>query len=231
MSAMRAHGQWPLVRAAVGGVAASVAGYLVAFLWVGGGFAGAVRGVPVRVRSFATASTVPDPTLLELVGAVPRTTLAAWVHANAHLVRVVEWSYPTTGATVPNLLLAGEPGRLLLFAVPPALLGLAGAILARGTTPGTYDELPLVRLALPAGAVRGTAVWVGYLPAAVLAAFVASAPTSNPSLAPFAPGLVGTVVLMGFVYPLVFGGLGGWLATRVVAARAPGEPDRSRPAG
>jgi hypothetical protein len=48
----------------------------------------------------------------------------------------------------------------------------------------------------------------------VLGAFLFSAPTNHAALAPFAPSLVGAVVLAGIVYPLVFGGLGGWLEVR-----------------
>lgn len=217
---MRNRGQRPLARAAATGGVTYLAGALLASLWVGAQPAGSLTDVPVRVREFAPVSTLTDPTLAGLVGEVSRPTLAAWVYANAHLVRVVEWSYPTTGAVVPNLVLTGSPGRLVLLAVPPAVLASAGGFLARNETPGTVDDLPLLRLSLPAGAVRGMAVWVGYLPAAVIAAFATSAPTSHPSLAPFAPGLVGAVVLMGVAYPLAFGGLGGWLATRLRSARA-----------
>lgn len=202
-------------RAATLGVAAYLAGFLFTQTWLGRTAAGVVNDVPVSVRAGAPGlSPTVEPTLLSLVGGdVPVTTWAGWLWSNAHLVRVVEWSYPTSTVAVPNLLVAGDPRWLGLFAVPPLLLAVAGALAARREQAGTVAELPVLRLTLPAGAVRGMGLWVGYLPAAVLGAFLFSTPTSHAALAPLAPGLVGSVVIAGLLYPLAFGGLGGWLGT------------------
>lgn len=210
-------GRFQIGRAAALGAAAFLVGYLTTYAWLGGRVAGLAAEVPVRVRAAAPGlGTVAERTLASLVGTdVPATTLAGWLWLNAHFVGVVEWSYPTSTVAVPNLLFAGDASWLVLFTVPPVLLAVAGALAAHGESAGTVAELPVLRLTLPAGAVRGMGVWVGYLPATVLGAFLFSAPTSHASLAPFAPSLVGAVVIAGFAYPLAFGGLGGWLGTRL----------------
>lgn len=203
-------------RAAGLGAAAFLVGYLTTYAWLGGRGAGLAADVTVRVRAGAPGpGTVAERTLASLVGPdVPVTTWAGWLWSNAHFVRVVEWSYPTSTVAVPNLLFAGDASWVALFAVPPVLLAVASALAAHGESAGTVAELPVLRLTLPAGAVRGMGVWVGYLPATVLGAFLFSTPTSDASLAPFAPSLVGAFVVAGVLYPLVFGGLGGWLGVR-----------------
>lgn len=221
-------------RAAALGIAASLAGYLVTFVWLGRTAAGLAADVSISVRAGAPGlSPVVDRTLASLVGTeVAPWIWTGWLWSNAHFVRVVEWSYPTSTVAVPNLLVAGDATWLALFAVPPLLLAVAGGIAARHETAGTVAELPVLRLRLPAGAVRGMGVWVGYLPAAVLGAFLVSTPTTHAALAPLAPGLASTFVLAGLLYPLAFGGLGGWLGTRLRARSDPasaGEPNpRSR---
>lgn len=209
--------------AAALGVAAYLAGYLVTYAWLGRTAAGLTADVPVSVRAGAPGlSPVVERTLASLVGTeMAPSTWAGWLWSNAHFVRVVEWSYPTSTVAVPNLLIAGEATWLALFAVPPLLLAVGGALAARREQAGTVAELPVLRLTLPAGAVRGMGLWVGYLPAAVLGAFLFSTPTAHAALAPLAPGLVSTFIIAGLLYPLAFGGLGGWLGTRLRAERSP----------
>lgn len=202
-------------QAAALGVAAYLAGYFVTFSWLGRTAGGLAADVSVSVRAGAPGlNPVVERTLASLVGAeIAPSTWAGWLWSNAHFVRVVEWSYPTSTVGVPNLLVAGDASWLALFAVPPLFLAVAGALAARRESAGTVAELPVIRLTLPAGAVRGMGLWVGYLPSVVLASFRFSMPTAHAALAPLAPGLVGTVVVAGFLYPLGFGGLGGWLGT------------------
>lgn len=219
-------------RAAALGVVAYLAGYLLAYGWLGRTAAGLAADVSVSVRAGAPGlSPVVERTLASLVGTeIAPWTWAGWLWSNAHFVRVVEWSYPTSTVAVPNLLVAGDATWLVLFGVPPLLLAVAGANAARREPAGTVDELPVLRLRLPAGAVRGMGVWVGYLPATVLGAFLFSTPTAHAALAPLAPGLVTTFVLAGLLYPLVFGGLGGWLGTRLRARADRASADEPSPA-
>lgn len=60
---------------------------------------------------------------------------------------------------------------------------------------------------------------VGYLPLAVLGAviFAISEPMGYRGIS---PSLLWSILLMGIGYPLLFGGLGGWLATKDFFARA-----------
>lgn len=169
----------------------------------------------VRVRADAPDRTASEAILATFVGTdVARSTWAGWLWSNAHFVRVVEWSYPTSTVTVRNLLFAGDSSWLVLFAVPPVFLIVAGALAARRAPVGTVAELPAFRIKLPAAAVRGMGVWVGYLPLTVLGTFLFSVPTDHATLAPFAPSLVGAIVIAGFAYPVIFGGIGGWLGAQ-----------------
>lgn len=219
-------------RAAALGAAAYLAGYLVTYLWLGDRVAVLAAEVPVRVRAAAPGlGTVVERTLASLLGTdVPATTWAGWLWSNAHFVGVAEWSYPTSTVPVPNLLFASDASWLVIFAVPPVLLAAAGALSAHSESAGTVAELPALRLKLHAGAVRGMGIWVGYLPAAVLGAFLFSAPTSHAALAPFAPSLAGSFVIAGLLYPLAFGSLGGWLGTRLRSRANRSAADESRPA-
>lgn len=219
-------------RAATLGAAAYLAGYLVTYVWLGDRVPGLAAEVPVRVRAAAPGlGTVAERTLASLVGTdVPATTWAGWLWSNAHFVGIVEWSYPTSTVAVPNLLFAGDASWLVLFAVPPVFLVVAGALSAQGESAGTVAQLPVVRLTLPAGAVRGMGIWVGYLPAAILGGFLFSAPTSHAALAPFAPSLAGSFVITGLLYSLAFGSLGGWLGTRLRGRANRSAADESSPA-
>lgn len=222
--------RYVVARAAAWGVAAYLAGYLLTYGWLGGRAASIATEVPVRIRMGGPGSSVSQPTLSTVVGGgLEPSAWAGWLFYNAHLVAVVEWSYPLSDVAVPNLLLARGGTLLVLFALPPVVLALAGALAARTVRPDTVAEFPVLRVKLPAGVVRGMGVTPGYLPLAVVGAFLFSVPTANESLAPFAPGLLASALVMGMLYPLVFGGLGGWLGARVFGsagrtAAAGGEP-------
>lgn len=204
-------------RTAALGTAAYLVGVLLTYAWLGRTASALAADVTVEVRAAAPGrGAVAEQPLSSLVGPeVDPATWAGWLWSNAHFVGVVEWSYPTSTVGVPNLVFVGDATWLVLFAAPPLLLAAAGALAAHGESAGTVAELPVLRLTLPAGAVRGMGVWVGYLPASVLGAFLFSTPTSHASLAPFAPSLVGAFVIAGGLYPLAFGGLGGWLGSRL----------------
>lgn len=210
----------PVVRGAAVGVAAYLLGYLVTYAWLGGRVSSIATDVTATV-SYRTAETsfTNEPllsSLLERFGGVSSTTWAGWLFYNAHGVPFsVRVPGRGTSGSVPNLLLAADDGLLpLLFVVPPLLLVAAGAVLAR-------DASAVPAGSLPAGAGRGATVVAGYLPLSVAGALVFTVPGFNPmNYGNLAPHLLGSVLVMGGLYPLVFGGLGGWVVTRVRAARS-----------
>jgi hypothetical protein len=135
-------------------------GDVTTYAWLGERVASLAAGVTVGVRAAAPGrSAVAERPLTSLVGTdVDLTTWAGWLRSNAHFVGVVEWSYPTSPVAVPNLLFAGDASWLIRFAVPPTFLAVAGALAARDESAGTVTELPLLRLKLPACAVRGMGI-------------------------------------------------------------------------
>lgn len=218
--------QFPIARAALSGATAYLCGYLLTYIWLGSEAAGLVTGVTVRVRPGGPGGMTTEPSLASLTGSpLDPVTWAGWLWANAHFVPIVEWSYPASDVTVPNLVLAGNPSWLGLVLLPPVLLMAAGGIAARRSQHGHVATLPVLRVQLPAGLVRGMAVWIGYLPATVFAAFLFSSPTTNDALSPFAPSLVGAFALAGMAYPIVFGGLGGWWGAWLRAVLSPNARD------
>lgn len=182
----------PLVAAAVAGALAWVLGYVFAYLLVGGD----VResGLNRFVEAFEG-----DPATYELVG---------WVFYNAHLVDVVYEGFG--GRFLPASYIGGEDGFTpLLYAIPPLLLLAAG--LAVGRYQGATD--------VNDGAIAGALVLPGYLvlsiAGAVLFEVSAAGTTGRPDLLP-------AVFLAGFVYPAVFGAIGGVVAA--FTARESDEP-------
>lgn len=210
-------GRYVVARAAAWGVAAYLAGYLLTYGWLGGRAASIATEVPVQMGE--PGSSVGEPSLATLVGeGLEPSAWAGWLFYNAHFVGVVEMAYPLSDVAVPNILLARGGTLLALFALPPVVLALAGSLAARNVRPDTVAEFPVLRVTLPAGVVRGMGVTPGYLPLAVVGAVLFSVATANESLAPLAPGLLASALVMGLLYPLVFGGLGGWVGARVAGS-------------
>lgn len=108
----------------------------------------------------------------------------------------------TNGLASMNFLklLTAEYGTLeLLWAVPPVLLAAAGKTFAEtraGQSLGP-DEMD--------GAKAGALVAGGYAVLAVAGTFVVTEGET-------APDLVETVLYMGVIYPMVFGGIGGYVS-------------------
>lgn len=195
----------PLTWAATLGVGAYVTGFLATYAWLGGQVGTMANEVTAHVE-FSTAETtvVSDPTLAALVGdgGPSATTWAGWLFHSAHFVPLdVTNSVARFGtASVPNLVLAAEGSLVtLLLLLPPVLLAVAGGLASWGR-PGSM-----------AGARRGATVAAGYLPLAVAGALVFVAEPTLWRRGAVGPDLLASVLLMGLVYPVVFGGLGGWL--------------------
>jgi len=57
---------------------------------------------------------------------------------------------------------------------------------------------------------------VGYLPCVVVGAVLFSATTIDARVEMLAPDLFMSLLVAGLLYPMVFGGLGEWLATKAL---------------
>ena len=180
-------GSLPLASGAVGGVAAWLFGYLLAYVWQSAAVAETLRGVGFLSR---------------LLGgeAIPTWKGVAWLFLNAHFVATMA---PTiTGATQTVNLVTGEDAPTLLLALPPLVLAVGGLAVAFGRTRG--DRL--------AGAKAGATLALGYLPLSLAAAFVTTHRLGDTDAA-IAPDPVTAILLAGVLYPVVFGAVGGVAAS------------------
>ena len=180
------------VRGAAGGVTAYLLGYVLVYAWQAPAVEESLRGINF---------------VAELLGGetVPAWKAVGWLYYNAH---VVATRVPALGGgdRSVNFIAQSEGGSLVvLYALVPLLLVLAGAAVAR------YEDADRVGSAAAAGA----AVIVGYLPLAVVGAF-AFAHAFGGDLR-IAPDPVTAVALAGVVYPAFFGAVGGalwsWLSS------------------
>ncbi len=130
---------------------------------------------------------------------IPAWQGVGWLFYNAHFVATEIPSLVGGGRSL-NFIAEADGGALaLLYIVPPLFLlaaGLAVGWLAGATTP--VD-----------GVKSGSFVLAGYLPLAVIGAFVFRYAVGDGSVA---PDLISAVLLAGIVYPAVFGGAGGAVA-------------------
>ena len=185
-----------VVRGAAGGAVAFLLGYGLTYAWTAPAVEDALRGV----------NAVAD-----LLGgaAAPTWKAVGWLFYNAH---VVSTRVPAVGGgdrLVNFIGQAGDGSYVLLYALAPVLLALAGAAVAR------YDNADRTGTAAAAGA----AVVVGYLPLAVVVALLVGHGFGGDVRV--APDLVTAVAVAGVVYPAFFGALGGagwrWLASALEA--------------
>jgi hypothetical protein len=180
-----------IVRGAAAGAVAYLLGYLVTYAWQAPAVDESLEGINF---------------VAELLGGqtVPTWKAVGWLYYNAH---VVATRVPALGGgdRLVNFIDAADDGSLvLLYVLVPVVLILAGAAVAR------YGNADRPGSAAAAGAV----VIVGYLPLAVVGAFVVG--HSFGEGIRIAPDLVTAVALAGVVYPAFFGALGGagwsWLS-------------------
>jgi len=175
--------------AALGGVLAYLVSYALTYAVTGQQIS---NSLAARILEIATG----DPGTWKLVG---------WVFYNAHFVTS---EIPGLfGSTAVNLVGRGDTFSAALFVLPPVALALAGALVAALGR----SETPM------AGAVGGASVILGYLPLAVVGAFVFTVDVGD---ATAGPTLVTAVLLAGLVYPLVFGAFGGALGALATPGRA-----------
>ena len=172
---------------AAAGAAAYVLGYLFAYLTQRSAVESQLEGFNFFADLFGG-----DP--------IPTWKAIGWVFYNGHFV---DTQIPSLvgGSQLTNLISQADGGSLtLLFVVPPVLLTLAG--LAAGRIAGATEPVD--------GAKAGASVLVGYLPLAVIGAFLFRYSVGDGAVA---PDLVTAVLLAGAVYPAAFGAVGGAGAT------------------
>ena len=116
---------------------------------------------------------------------------------NAHLV---DLSIGYLSVDALGALAGQEPLLAVVWAFPPVALLVAGALLGRGTSDG---------------ASVGARLTLGYMPVAVAGLFAFSVEVRQGlRVTTASPDLVTGIVFAGLLYPLVFGAVGGWLASR-----------------
>jgi len=183
----RTSGAGGIVGGAAAGGAAYVLGYLFAYVTQGSAIEDQLAGFNVFAELFGG-----DP--------IPTWQAVGWVFYNGHFV---DTRVPSLigGSQVTNLISQADGGSLtLLFVVPPVLLTVAGLVASR-----------VAGAAEPAdGAKTGAFVLVGYLPLAVIGAFLFRYSVGDGTVA---PDLVTAALLAGAVYPAAFGAVGGAGAT------------------
>lgn len=140
--------------------------------------------------------------LLDLVGGggVETPTAVSWLYYGAHGVAVA-YPLPGGGRATRNLV-AASGATDLLYLLPPVLLVAAGFALARRAGERGAGRAALV----------GASVLPGYLALAVAGLLATRVTVVGATVG---PDLLTGVLLAGVAYPVVLGGLGGVVASRV----------------
>ena len=177
----RTSGTSGIVGGAAAGAAAYLLGYLSVYVTQSGRIEEGLSGLNFLAELFGN-----DP--------ISAWQVSGWMFYNAHFVETV---FPALfgGTQSRNLLMEAE-GAGFLFLVPPVLL-LVGGLVA-GRVAGADTPLD--------GARSGALVAAGYLPLALVGAFLFRYAVGDASVA---PDVVTAVLLAGAVYPAAFGALGG----------------------
>lgn len=173
----------PLVPGALAGVASWVLGYLLTYLLVSSDLRES------GLNQFAQAFGDGDATY-ELVG---------WVFFNSHFAdTVIDAGF--FGTSTANFV-GGEDGfTALLYVIPPALLIAAGLAIARYRGATDVND----------GAITGALVVPGYLVLSIVGTFLFRVEAGGAS---GQPDLLPTILLAGIVFPVVFGAIGGAIAS------------------
>lgn len=177
---------------------------------------GAVQGAAYFVTSFISLALVlfVDFVLIasEMGGGGPTSSgsgeilvyLVGWVFYGAHFVSVSAGVFG--GGNVIDFLAIGGLPTGLYYVVPPIFLFLAGRSVARSNGHVSMESGRL--------ATYGATVVAGYLPLALVGNYAFTKQGVGPNMATVGPDMAATLLVMGVVYPLVFGGLGGYLSDR-----------------
>lgn len=188
----------PLRRSIPAGLLAFVTGYLLSVVIVGSRLQ-SVMGITV------TGEFVEQATLGRIFGSPPDpTVVGGWLFYNAHFIPT---SVPTADAingmsrlTNRSLLLAIDGSLLLLYLVPLIFVLAAGYLTVRtGPTYGVRGET-----------FGGASVALGYLLPLIIGAFLLRADVPNAPTVASPDGL--QTIIIGLVYTLLVGAIGGKLA-------------------
>lgn len=176
---------------------------------------GALAGVAAYLLGYLLAGVLASGDVpASLRDTVPTWKTTGWYFYNAHFVDLTSTLQigGATGGSTGSLIEGSDSGTVqLLYVVPPIAVALAGAALFRWLD-GDTD--------VAGAAARGALVVVGYLPLAVVGA-VATGHTVETGVplvevsGTFEPQLVPAIVLAGILYPIVFGAVGGAIASRL----------------
>jgi hypothetical protein len=192
----------PFKRGVLVGALAYLLGYLVTYVVT----IERVRAELSRMQLDATLSLFGS-------GGVAPWQVTGWFFYGAHFVDVSVTSSVMDLSTDVLELSAGN-ARVLLFLLPPLLLLVAGGLTAR-----------LVRAERwTVAAAAGCTVLPGYFALAFVGAFLTQVTVVIASIGPE----LTRALAAGFAYPLVFGPLGGVLATAVQRSRASNSPHGSK---
>lgn len=128
-----------------------------------------------------------------------------WVFFNAHQVPIVSSS--GGGGSINILAQMGQASAtgvppIVYDAIPPVVLAIAGYAVAAAVEPPSAV----------AGAVSGASVAIGYVPLALLGAFLVRISLSGFGAAGWVGPAVGTAVVLTGVWAVVCGGVGGAVA-------------------
>jgi len=175
---------------------------------------GAVAGLAAFVLAYVfvyalSITTVQNSLLADLAGAFgenrPAWKIVGWVFFNAQFVTTtITVDLPLVGGRSAVNFIADDEGLSpVLYLVPPAVLAAAGLATARAD--GATELGRALRV--------GPAVVLGYLPLAVVGAFLFTVNAGEAGSG--SPTLLTAVVLAGAVYPAVFGTLGAAAGTAV----------------
>jgi ribosomal-protein-alanine N-acetyltransferase len=212
--------------------------------FLGNGFMGRVRGEsPIMVTGTDTESTLPITARSIALGAlagvaayllgyllagvlasgnvpeslretVPTWKSTGWYFYNAHFVDLTSTLQigSASGGATGSLIEGSDSGTVqLLYVVPPIAVALVGATLFRW-----FDSATTIA----GGAARGALVVVGYLPLGVVGAIATGHTVETGGFlvevsGTIEPELVPSIVLVGILYPIVFGAIGGAIASRL----------------
>lgn len=196
----------PLRRAIPAGVLAYVVGYLVTFTAVASRSEELLRSVTVELGYGGGV----EP-FFELVSPTPETwKVVGWFFHAAQWSNVVNPQL-ASGETVRLNLVAQVGGeyRALYLVAPVVLLATGYLVASTGKTYGVRGE-----------EYAGAAIALGYLPCAVAGGLLYT--VGRPAVG---PDLLTTFLLVGALYPVVFGWLGGRVArARERTTRSPESP-------
>lgn len=132
-------------------------------------------------------------------------TVIGWVFFNAHQVPIVSSS--GSGGSITILAQLGQASAnpvppIVYYAIPPVVLAIAGYAVAASVEPPSAV----------AGAVSGASVAIGYVPLALLGAFLVRISLSGFGAAGWVGPALGTAVVLTGVWAVVCGGVGGVVA-------------------